>query len=55
MNALCVGDSTSRASVHVDHGVITASITTKDDIYIIEVINNLNNLNVHKSFNSGFM
>ncbi|KAL9961542.1 hypothetical protein ACROYT_G030500 [Oculina patagonica] len=30
------GDPSSRASVHVDHGVITASIATKDDIYIIE-------------------
>ncbi|XP_058953790.2 ADAM 17-like protease [Pocillopora verrucosa] len=30
------GDSTSRARVHVDHGIITASIATKDDIYIVE-------------------
>jgi len=31
------GDSTSRARVHVDHGVLTASITTKDDTYVVEV------------------
>ncbi len=35
--ALHAGDPSSHASVHVDHGVITASIATKDDIYIIEV------------------
>ena len=37
MQRFDTGDSTSRARVHVDHGIITASIATKDDIYIVEV------------------
>lgn len=37
MQLFGTGDSTSRARVHVDHGIITASIATKDDIYIVEV------------------
>lgn len=30
------GEPSSHASVHVEHGIITASIATKDDTYIIE-------------------
>ena len=31
------GDPSSHASVHNDHGILTASIATEDDTYVIEV------------------
>ena len=31
------GDPSSHANVHNDHGILTASIATKDDTYVIEV------------------
>lgn len=34
---LLLADVSSQASVHDDYGVLTASIATKDDTYIIEV------------------
>ena len=37
MHCSLSGDLSSHANVHNDHGVLTASIATKEDTYIIEV------------------